>query len=131
MLNIVPNVSLETQGGNPILKKKSLAKRIVIKETLHLRDIWRIKNPKLNCFIFHQNHVSGCIQKILEYFLISNSSEDNLGRAEVLASRFSGNSPVIFTLAFKSNKKRQKGLWIFNKSLLSNDDIISIFQLNL
>ena len=40
MLNSIPSsTSLETQGGNPILKKKSLAKLIEIKETLDLCDI--------------------------------------------------------------------------------------------
>ena len=37
--NLFFNTSLETQGGNPILKKKSLAKLIEIKETLDLCDI--------------------------------------------------------------------------------------------
>ena len=71
MLNSIPNIinksvilegdfslffgtSLETQGGNPILKKKSLAKPIEIKENLNLCDIWRVRNPKSKHFIFHQ-----------------------------------------------------------------------------
>ena len=59
--NLFFNTSLETQGGNPILKKKSLAKLIEIKETLDLCDIWRIRNPKSKHFTFHQNRLSGCI----------------------------------------------------------------------
>ena len=47
------NTSFETQGGNPILKKKSLAKLIEVKETLDLCDIWRIRNPKSKRFTFH------------------------------------------------------------------------------
>ena len=34
----------------------------------------------------------------------------------------SDHSPVIFTIAFELNNKRGKGLWKFNKSLLSNDE---------
>ena len=37
--NLFFNTSLETQGVNPILKKKSLAKLIEIKEPLDLCDI--------------------------------------------------------------------------------------------
>ena len=47
------NTSLETQCGNPILKKESLAKLIAIKETLDLCDIWRIRYPKSKRFTFH------------------------------------------------------------------------------
>ena len=37
--NLFFNTALETQGENPILKKKSLGKLIVVKETLDLCDI--------------------------------------------------------------------------------------------
>ena len=51
--NLFFNTSLENQGENPILKKKSLKKLIDIKENLDLCDIWRIRNPKLKGFTFH------------------------------------------------------------------------------
>ena len=66
------NTSLETQSENSILKKKYLAKITEIKETLDLCDIWRIRKPKSKRFTFHQNHVSGRIQRRLDDFLISN-----------------------------------------------------------
>ena len=50
--NLFFNTSLETQGRNPILKKKSLTKLIEIKETLDFCDIWRIRNPKWKHFTF-------------------------------------------------------------------------------
>ena len=51
--NLFFNTSLETQCGNPILKKKSLAKLIEIKETLDLCDIWRIRYSSSKRFTFH------------------------------------------------------------------------------
>ena len=119
------NTSLEIQGGNPILKKKSLPKHIEIRETFDLCDIWRIRNPKSKFFTFHQNHVSGRIQRRLDYFLISNFLQETVIRADVLASFCSDHRPIIFTIAFESNGKRGKGLWEFNKSLLSNDEYIN------
>ena len=53
VFNLFFNTSLETQGRNPVLKKKSLAKFIEIKERLDLCDIWIIKNPKSKCLTFH------------------------------------------------------------------------------
>ena len=64
--NLFFNISLETQGGNPILKKKFFAKLIEMKETLDLCDIWRIRNPKSKPFTLHQNLVSGRIQRRLD-----------------------------------------------------------------
>ena len=100
-----------TQGRNPILKKKSWTKLIEIKETLDLRDIWRIRNPKSKCFTFHQNHVSGHFQ-------------ETVIRIDVLASFCSDHSPIIFTISFESNNRR-KVPWKFNKSLLPNDECIN------
>ena len=104
------NTSLETQGRNPILKKKSFAKLIEIKETLDLCDIWRIRNPKSKLFTFHQNHVSGRIQRRLDYFLISNVLQETVIRADVLAPFCSDHNPIRFTISFESNNKRGKGL---------------------
>ena len=79
--NLFFDFSLETQGRNSILRKKSLAKPTEKMETLDLRDIWRIRNCKLKPFTFHQNHVSGRTQRRLEYFLISNFLQESVIRA--------------------------------------------------
>ena len=97
-LNFFFNTSLETQGGNPVLKKH-LTKRT-----------------------FHQNGISGRIQRRLNYFLISNFLQETIIRADVLVSFCSDHSPITFTIAFELNNKRGKGLWKFNKSFLSNDE---------
>ena len=43
--NLIFDCKLQTNGRNPILKKKSLAKLIKINESLNLCDIWRIQKP--------------------------------------------------------------------------------------
>ena len=43
---------LKAQGGNPALKKKSLAKLIQVKENFDLCDIWRIRNPNTKLYTF-------------------------------------------------------------------------------
>ena len=116
------NTSLETQDGNPILKKTSSAKLIEIKETLYLCDIWRTSNLKSKRFTFHQNHVFCRIHRRLDYFVISIFLQETVIRADVLASFCSDYSPIIYTFWFESNNKRGKGMWEFNKSLLSNDE---------
>ena len=56
----------------PSLKKKSVAKFIKLKGKFDLCDIWRIRNPKTKIYTFRQKHVSGLIQRRLDYFCISN-----------------------------------------------------------
>ena len=50
--NLIFDQKFDASGGNPILKKKSTAKLIEIKETLFLCDIWRTRNPKVRRFTF-------------------------------------------------------------------------------
>ena len=99
-----------------------MARLIETKETLDLCVTWRIRNPKSKRFTFHQNHVFGRILRRLDYFLISNVLQESVIRADVLALFCSDHSLIIFIFAFESNNKRGKGLWKFNKSLLSNDE---------
>ena len=73
-LNFFFNASLETQGVSPVLKKH-LTKRT-----------------------FHQNGISGRIQRRLNYFLISNFLQETIIRAAVLVSFCSDHSPITFEL---------------------------------
>ena len=84
--NLIFDCKLDAPGGNPILKKKSLVKLIEIKETLYLCNIWRIKNPNVKRFTFRQNHVSGVIERKLDFFLISNIVQESIIKTVVFAS---------------------------------------------
>ena len=44
-LNVFFDSKLETKGGKPLLKQKSVAKLLELKEKHDLCDIWRIRNP--------------------------------------------------------------------------------------
>ena len=66
--NLFFNSNLDAAGGNPTLKRKSLAKFIELKEAYDLCDIWRVRNAKVKQFTFTQQHSSGFIQRRLDYF---------------------------------------------------------------
>ena len=71
------NVKIESYGGNQFLKKCSVEKIFELKkETYNLRDIRRIRNPKAKQCTFWQKHVSGFLQRLLDYFLISNNFQE-------------------------------------------------------
>ena len=75
--NVILNPSLDSEGGKPVIKKRTIAKLIQITENLDLCDIWRIRNPKRRRFTFRQHHSTGFIQRRLDYFFISNSLRES------------------------------------------------------
>ena len=88
------DTSLESYGGKPTLKKKSIAKFFELKEKFDLWDVWRIRNPKTKRYTFRQKHVSGWIQRRLDYFYISNSVQVCVKNTNVLASLLTDHSPI-------------------------------------
>ena len=47
-LNVFFDKKLETKGGKPSLKQKSVAKLLQLKKEFDLCDFWRIRNPTKN-----------------------------------------------------------------------------------
>ena len=70
------NSKLESDGGNPVYKNRSVAKLIELKEKYTLTDIWRIRNPYVKRYNLKQNHFSGFIQHGLDCIFISNSIQE-------------------------------------------------------
>ena len=104
------DISLESLGGNPCFKKKSIAKLIQIKEEINLCDIWRIRNPKIKRFTFRQQHISGFIQRRLDYFFVSNLLQESINKTDVLAAFSTDHSLLLFSLDFPKDENRGKGL---------------------
>ena len=96
--NFFFDTSLDSYGGKPTLKKKAIAKFIKLKEKFDLCDIWRIGNPKTKRCTFRQKHVSGIIQRRLDYFYISNSMQVSVKNSNVLASLLTDHTNYIFIL---------------------------------
>ena len=118
--NVIFDISLESLGGNPCLKKKSIAKLIQIKEKFDLCDIWRIRNPKIKRFTFRQQHISGFIQRRLDYFFVFNLLQESVNKTEVLTAFSTDHSPLLFSLDLHKDENRENGLWKFNSSLSMN-----------
>ena len=66
-MNLIFDTKLDSSGGNPILKKKSLTKLMKILLKLDACDIFRVRYPHQKRFTFHRKNPS--IQRRLDYFL--------------------------------------------------------------
>ena len=95
--NFFFDTSLDSYGGKPTLKNEYIAKFIEFKEKFDLCDIWRIRNPKTKRYTFRQKHVSGLIQRRLDYFYISNSMQVSVKNTDVLASLLTDHSAIAFS----------------------------------
>ena len=67
------DASLDAKGGTPTLKSRSINKLIELNRMLDLRDVCRIRNPKKCKYTFKQKHLSGIIQRRLDYIFISQN----------------------------------------------------------
>ena len=129
--NIFFNVTYEARGGNPKMKNKSVAKFIHIKEILGLCDIWRVRNPKKKHYTFRQQHVTGFIQRRLNYFLVSNNLQESINKTDILTAFSTDHSPIFFSLSKSIDISRGKGLWKFNNSLCHEPDFVTKLKNNL
>ena len=74
--NIFFNASSEEKGGTTSLRSQSINKLIELNETLDLCDVWRTGNPKKRKYTFRQKHLSGIIQRRLDYIFISQNLQE-------------------------------------------------------
>ena len=123
--NLLFDSKLDAQGGNPTMKKKSLAKLIELKESYDLCDIWRVRNMKSRRFTFTQKHSSGFIQRRLDYIFISNTLQELVTTTEILTPILTDHSPVLFSLSKGNDFLRGKEFWKFNSYLTKDQNYIT------
>ena len=116
--NVILNPSLDWEGGNPVIKKRTIAKLIQITENPDICDIWKIRTSKRKRFTFKQHHSTGFTQRQLDYFIISNSLQESIKTKDTSAAFSTDHSPITFSSCHLKEFPRGKGLWKFNKSLI-------------
>ena len=119
--NLFFNVKLESYGGNPVFKKRSVGKIVELKETYNLTDIWRVRNPKAKQYTFRQKHVSGFLQRRLDYFFISNTIQEFILDTDIIPAISSDHSPILISFSKEKQHSKSSGFWKFNNSLLSDN----------
>ena len=72
-------------------------------ESFELCDIWRIQNSTEKRFTFCQNHITGYIQRRLDYFFVSNMLQESIKNTDLLASLSTDYSPIYLLL--QENRK--------------------------
>ena len=127
-LNVFFDSKLETKGGKPSLKQKSVAKLLELKEEYDLCDIWRIRNPKKKLYTFRQNHCSGIINRRLYYIFISNKLEEFSNDTDIIPAFKTDHSSVLVAISNYNFFKPVPGLWKFNNSLIKDETFTYTFK---
>ena len=91
-------------------------------EDFDLQDIWRIKNPRTKSFTWG-NFGKGQFSRI-DYWLISSSLQDVVKEVDIVSGVKSDHSGIILSLINEECEKRGPGFWIFNSSLLDDEQYV-------
>ena len=118
--NLFFNSKLDAVGGNPTLKRKSLAKLIELKEAYDLCDIWG--STKVKQFTFFQHHSPGFIQHRPDYIFILNGLQEFVSITDILAPISTDHSPVLLSLSKEKGNIRGQRFWEFNRSLTKDQN---------
>ena len=121
--NMYFDTKLNADGGNPKLKVNSLAQLEIILEENDLFDIFRVQNPYVRSFSWHQR--TPFKQRRLDYIFVQNSLQESATQIEIIPSVHSDYSTVILKLRPLAGNKRGPGYWKFNNSLINDKQFVS------
>ena len=121
--NVAIDPDLDCSGGNPT-KKDSVKHIQDICLNFDLVDIWRVRNPVCKRFSWRQKNPF--LQRRLDYWLLSDSYQEEVEGADIIPSLNSDHSAIV--LHFNSVEKQKHGpsYWKFNASLLDDSDFCKL-----
>ena len=88
----------------------------------NLIDIWRIHNPVKRKYTYRQK--TPLILSRLDYYMVSNSLQDNIVKADITPSIWSDHSAVTLFVKHLPPTKKGNSYWKFNSSLVKNENYV-------
>ena len=85
-----------------------------------LVDIWRIRNPTASRFTWRQK--TPLEQRRLDYWLISDSLQDEIISVEIKASIKTDHSAITLSISSLDETERGPNFWKFNSNLVNDSD---------
>ena len=83
---------LDADGGNPQLKMNSLTKLLSIMSERDLCDLFRVRNPDTRRFTWRRKN--SFLQRRLDYFLVSEYSQEQIDIFDIISSVQSDHSAL-------------------------------------
>ena len=123
-LNVTIDPDLDCSGGKPVLKDSVKCVEDILMN-YDLVDIWRIRNPDVKKFTWRQK--SPIIQRRLDYWLISDSLQDDVAKVDIVTAIRTDHSAITLEIDSLDDQQRGPSFWKFINSLL--DDALFIQRL--
>ena len=123
--NIILDKNLDKKGGSSVFTSKHDEIVHIINDIIsffQLNDIWRLKNPNKKRFTWRQR--TPPIHCRLDMWLISDTLFDSVEDTDIIPGLRSDHSAIILHLSSIKNKKKGKGFWKLNNSLIKEDKYI-------
>jgi len=88
-----------------------------------LIDIWRIRNPGAKRFSWRQKNPA--IQRRLDYWLITNSIQEEVEKVDIIPAIRSDHSAITLHINGMENTSYGPSFWKFNASLLEDEEYVN------
>ena len=116
-INIILDHVLDGQGGNS--KRKDSGKIVEdMSAELDLVEIWRIRNPTVTPFTWRQK--KPVIQRRLDYWLVSDSLQDEIDSVDIKTSIKSDHSAITLSINGVDDLEKGPNFWKFNSNLVND-----------
>ena len=126
--NVIVNPEIDRKGGAPITMSKHRRQILKyledIKDRANLKDIWRTRNPDVKRFTWRR--ATPIIKSRLDYWLISEKTEDFTSEADIVPFNNTDHSAIILKLSSLVEQQKGRGIWRLNTSFLDEEPYIKL-----
>ena len=113
-------------GGKPQLKMNSLTKLLSITSERDLCDLFGVKHPDTRCFTWRRKN--SFLQRRLDYFLVSEYSQEQIDTIDIIPSVQSDYSTLKMKFSPSGERKRGPSQLKFNNSLVLDKDFVTVMK---
>ena len=118
-MNVIYDISLDSDGGNPSFKSTTLSQLEFLLQSYGLCDIWRIRNKNTKRYTYRQR--TPFIQRRLDYIFVFSDLQDCVKTMDVIPSVNTDHSAVYLQIRVLNENRRGRSYWKFNNSFLSDN----------
>ena len=117
---------LDAYGGKPQLKMNYRTKLLSIMSERDLYDLFRVRNPDTRRFTWRRK--SSFLQRRLDYFLVSEYSQEQVAAFDIIPSVQTDHSALKMKFSPLGERKRGPSHWKFNNSLVLDKDFVTAMK---
>ena len=121
--NSIQQVKIDKYGGRELHCNTVVNSMRELLGQFDLVDIWRILNPEKRRYTFRQK--TPLILSRLDYYMVSNSLQDNIVKTDIIPSIWSDHSAITLFVKHLPPTKKGNGYWKFNSSLVSDNKYVT------